>query len=51
MDAVRTAAAAAGQAREAGIPVVFTRHVYRPPRGSPGPLDLSGARYGLAGGR
>jgi nicotinamidase-related amidase len=31
MDAVRTAAVAAGQARKAGIPVVFTRHVYRPP--------------------
>jgi ureidoacrylate peracid hydrolase len=32
MDAVRTAAVAVGQAREAGIPVVFTRHVYRPGR-------------------
>ena len=30
MDAVRTAAVAVGQARRAGIPVVFTRHVYRP---------------------
>lgn len=32
MDAVRTAAVAVGQARRAGIPVVFTRHVYRPGR-------------------
>ena len=32
MDAVRTAAVAVGQARGAGIPVVFTRHVYRPGR-------------------
>jgi nicotinamidase-related amidase len=32
MDAVRAAAVAVGQARRAGIPVVFTRHVYRPGR-------------------
>ena len=32
MDAVRTAAVAVGQARGAGVPVVFTRHVYRPGR-------------------
>jgi ureidoacrylate peracid hydrolase len=32
MDAVANAAAAVGQARAADIPVVFTRHVYRPGR-------------------
>src|SRR5215469_14019928 len=32
MDAVRTASVAVGQARRAGLPVVFTRHVYRPGR-------------------
>jgi ureidoacrylate peracid hydrolase len=32
MEAVRHAAVAVGQARRAGIPVVFTRHVYRPGR-------------------
>ena len=32
MDAVRAAAVAVGQARRAEIPVVFTRHVYRPGR-------------------
>ena len=32
MDAVANAAVAVGQAREAGVPVVFTRHVYRPGR-------------------
>ena len=32
MDAVANAAAAVGQARKAGVPVVFTRHVYRPGR-------------------
>src|SRR5258708_20537828 len=32
MDAVRNAAVAVGQARRAGVPVVFTRHVYRPDR-------------------
>jgi ureidoacrylate peracid hydrolase len=32
MDAVRNAAVAVGQARRANIPVVFTRHVYRPGR-------------------
>jgi nicotinamidase-related amidase len=36
MDAVRTAAVAVGQARRAGIPVVFTRHVYRPGRADEG---------------
>ena len=32
MDAVANAAIAVGQARAAGVPVVFTRHVYRPGR-------------------
>src|SRR3974390_2173598 len=32
MDAVRTASVAVGQARRGGLPVVFTRHVYRPGR-------------------
>ncbi len=32
MEAVRNAAVAVAQARRAGIPVVFTRHVYRPGR-------------------
>ena len=32
MEAVANAAVAVGQARAAGIPVVFTRHVYRPGR-------------------
>src|ERR1700753_3337688 len=32
MDAVANAAIAVGQARGAGVPVVFTRHVYRPGR-------------------
>ena len=36
MDAVRTAAVAVGQARRAGVPVVFTRHVYRPGRADEG---------------
>jgi nicotinamidase-related amidase len=36
MDAVRNAAVAVGQARQAGIPVVFTRHVYRPGRADEG---------------
>ena len=36
MDAVRAAAVAVGQARRAGIPVVFTRHVYRPGRADEG---------------
>jgi nicotinamidase-related amidase len=31
-EAIRNAAVAVGQARRAGIPVVFTRHVYRPGR-------------------
>jgi len=36
MEAVRNAAVAVGQARRAGIPVVFTRHVYRPGRADEG---------------
>jgi ureidoacrylate peracid hydrolase len=32
MDAVRNTAIAVGQARRAGVPVIFTRHVYRPGR-------------------
>jgi len=32
-EAVRNAAVAARQARQAAIPVGFTRHVYRPGRG------------------
>jgi nicotinamidase-related amidase len=32
MEAVANAAVAVGQARSAGVPVVFTRHVYRPGR-------------------
>jgi nicotinamidase-related amidase len=32
MDAVKNAAIAVGQARRTGVPVVFTRHVYRPGR-------------------
>src|SRR5580700_1666501 len=32
MEAVANAAVAVGQARSAGLPVVFTRHVYRPGR-------------------
>jgi ureidoacrylate peracid hydrolase len=35
-EAVRNAAVAVGQARRAGIPVVFTRHVYRPGRADEG---------------
>jgi len=37
MEAVRNAAVAVEQARRAGIPVVFTRHVYRPGRADEGP--------------
>jgi ureidoacrylate peracid hydrolase len=37
MDAVANAASAVGQARAAGLPVVFTRHVYRPGRPDEGP--------------
>ncbi|MGH3253913.1 MAG: cysteine hydrolase family protein [Streptosporangiaceae bacterium] len=36
LEAVASAAVAVGQARRAGIPVVFTRHVYRPGRGDEG---------------
>jgi ureidoacrylate peracid hydrolase len=36
MEAVGHAAVAVGQARRAGIPVVFTRHVYRPGRADEG---------------
>jgi ureidoacrylate peracid hydrolase len=36
MEAVRNAAVAVAQARRAGIPVVFTRHVYRPGRADEG---------------
>jgi ureidoacrylate peracid hydrolase len=35
-EAVRNAAIAVGQARRAGIPVVFTRHLYRPGRADEG---------------
>ena len=35
-DAVRNAAVAVAQARRAGIPVVFTRHLYRPGRADEG---------------
>ena len=41
MDAVRAAAVAVGQARRAGIPVVFTRHVYRPGRPDEGAALIS----------
>ncbi len=36
-EAVRGAAAAVAQARRAGVPVIFTRHVYRPGRADEGP--------------
>jgi ureidoacrylate peracid hydrolase len=36
MEAVRNAALAVAQARSAGVPVVFTRHVYRPGRADEG---------------
>jgi ureidoacrylate peracid hydrolase len=36
LEAVANAAVAVGQARQAGIPVVFTRHVYRPGRADEG---------------
>jgi ureidoacrylate peracid hydrolase len=36
LEAVANAAMAVGQARRAGIPVVFTRHVYRPGRADEG---------------
>jgi ureidoacrylate peracid hydrolase len=37
LEAVAHAAVAVGQGRRAGIPVVFTRHVYRPGRADEGP--------------
>jgi ureidoacrylate peracid hydrolase len=55
MDAVANAAIAVGQARAAGIHVVFTRHVYRPGRYDEGPAltrnspELAGVA-GLAAG-
>lgn len=54
MDAVHNAAVAVRQAREADIPVVFTRHVYRPGRPDEGAAlirnspELAGVE-GLAG--
>src|SRR5579875_1104467 len=48
MDAVRNAAVAVGQARRANIPVVFTRHVYRPGRPDEG-TALVGNSPELAG--
>jgi nicotinamidase-related amidase len=47
MDAVANAAIAVGQARAAGVPVVFTRHVYRPGRPDEGPA-LAGKGSELA---
>ncbi|HXW43251.1 MAG TPA: isochorismatase family cysteine hydrolase [Streptosporangiaceae bacterium] len=48
MEAVGNAALAVGQARRAGIPVVFTRHVYRPGRPDEG-ASLKGNSPALAG--
>jgi len=48
MDAVAKAATAVGQARTAGVPVVFTRHVYRPGRPDEG-AALIGNSPELAG--
>ena len=47
-EAVRNAAVAVGQARRAGVPVVFTRHVYRPGRPDEG-AALIGNSPELAG--
>jgi ureidoacrylate peracid hydrolase len=47
-EAVRNAALAVGQARRAGIPVVFTRHLYRPGRADEG-RALKGNSPALAG--
>jgi ureidoacrylate peracid hydrolase len=47
-DAVANAAIAVGRAREAGVPVVFTRHVYRPGRPDEG-AALSRNSPALAG--
>jgi ureidoacrylate peracid hydrolase len=55
MEAVANAATAVGQARAAAVPVVFTRHVYRPGRPDEGAAlvrnspELAGVA-GLAGG-
>jgi nicotinamidase-related amidase len=46
--AVHNAAIAVRQARSAGVPVVFTRHLYRPGRADEGPA-LSGTSSALAG--
>jgi nicotinamidase-related amidase len=48
MDAVRNAATAVGQARRAAVPVIFTRHVYRPGRPDEG-AALTGNSPELAG--
>ena len=48
MEAVSNAAVAVGHARRAGIPVVFTRHVYRPGRADEG-AALKGNSPALAG--
>ena len=54
-EAVRNAAVAVAQARRAAVPVVFTRHVYRPgradegaalTRNSPALAGVSGRRAG-----
>ena len=47
-EAVRNAAVAVTQARRAAIPVIFTRHVYRPGRPDEGP-SLAAASPALAG--
>ncbi|MGW4590511.1 isochorismatase family cysteine hydrolase [Amycolatopsis thermoflava] len=49
--AVANTAAAVARAREAGVPVVFTRHVYRPGRVDEGPrlAELSGGLAELHG--
>src|ERR1700722_20871272 len=48
MDAVAAAAVAVARARRAGVPVVFTRHVYRPGRPDEG-AALIGNSPELAG--
>ena len=50
-DAVRRAAVAVGQARDAGVPVIFTRHQYRPGRGDEGQRlsELSGELAAIGG--
>jgi len=47
-EAVRNAAVAVSQARRAAIPVIFTRHVYRPGRPDEGP-SLAASSPALAG--